>query len=400
MCGRISPSLAFGALALLAGVPATSPANATSLDKVVEEGDILPDGTTVQSIDWACGSGGSFRSCIAIGGSGAVAFYGSTSAGIDAIFSQKRVLVEDGDVLRDGSTPGIDANSIVGGLSSNGPGQLAFPGLDGTDRALFTRTGLVVKQGETLPDGTTASISFLGGVAIDARGSVSFHGSNAVFTENGRIARARDTLADGTLVGGISFFGGVARGGWSGRVAFHGFTNNRQAIFTQDGLVAEVGELPDGTPLDWIDLFGGLALDGRGEIAFHGRTAGYDAVFSQHGLIAKAGDILPDGTVLDAIRGEGGIAINHRGIIVFHGDTEGKGAVFSQHGLLAEEGDVLPDGTILDTIRAEGGIAINFRDQVAFHGEAGGKGAVFVVQSSAQIGPRHSIGSRHPKGRW
>jgi hypothetical protein len=378
MSGRIGPKLALGALALLAGVQSTPPANAGSLHKVVEEGEVLPDGSTVQTIDWACGSNRSFRPCIAIGGSGHVAFYGSTAAGVEAIFTQAGVLVENGGELPDGSTVGIDPSSIVGGLASNGRRRLAFPGLDGTDRALFTRTRLVVKQGETLPDGTAASINFLGGVAIVAQGGVSFHGSNAVFTDDGRITQARDTLPDGTVVGGISFFGGVASAGWTGRVAFHGFTDNRQAIFTQDGLVAEVGELPDGTALDSIDLFGGLAVNGRGEIAFHGRTAGHDAVFNQHGLIARAGDTLPDGTVLDAIQAEGGVAINGRGIVVFHGVTGGKGAVFTQYGLLAEEGEVLADGTVLERIRADGGVAINFRGEVAFHGEAAGKGAVFV----------------------
>jgi len=356
-------------------------ASASGLRKVVEEGDVLPDGTMVQTIEAACGEQGSFRPCVAIAARGLIAFYGLTGAGVAAVFTQRGLVVEDGEVLPDGMTLGIDTNTVVGGLASSLRAALAFPGLASADSAIFTPTGLVVKRGQTLPDGTTASINFLGGLAAGARGEVAFHGSNAVFTQNGRIARAGQQLPDGTVAKGISFFGGVAARGWSGRVAFQGFTDNQQAIFSQSGLVAKVGELADGTALDSINLFGGLAMGRHGVVVFHGRTEGHDAVFSQHGLLARAGDTLPDGTVLDAIRAEGGVAINRRGVVVFHGESGGRAAVFSQHGLLARAGDSLSDGTVLDAISAAGGVAISRRGRVAFHGETGGRRALFVVDS-------------------
>ncbi len=288
-------------------------------------------------------------------------------------------MVETGEMLPDDTTPGIDATTIVGGLARSLRG-LAFPALDGTTKALFTPAGLVVKQGDTLPDGSTASVNFLGGLAINARAQVAFHGSNAVYTQDGEIVQARQVLRDGTIASAISPFGGVASRGASNRVAFHGFTDNQQAIFTQDGLVAKVGLLPDGTRLQSINLFGGLAMSPRGELAFHGRTDGYDAVFNQWRLIARAGGRLRDGTRLGAIDADGGIAINRRGIVAFHGRSRGRPAVFTQEGLIARVGDRLRGGGRLEAIRADGGIAINRFGQVAFHGVTDGKPALFVAR--------------------
>ncbi len=366
------------AMAVLALLPMAA-AEASHLHKVAIEGEVLPDGTTLQSIVATCSQQAPFRPCVAIDAGGQVAFYGTTGDGTLAIFTQRGVVVETGEMLPDDTTLGMDTTTIVGGLARSLRG-LAFPGLDGTTRALFTPDGLVVKQGDTLPDGTTASLNFLGGLAINARAQVAFHGSNAVYTQDGEIVQARQVLPDGIAASAISPFGGIASRGISNRVAFHGFTDNQQAIFTQDGLVAKVGLLPDGTRLQSINLFGGLALSPRGEVAFHGRTDGYDAVFSQRGLIAKAGRRLRDGTRLSAILAEGGIAINGRGIVAFHGKTHRRQAVFTQKGLIAEVGDRLDGGGRLEAIRADGGIAINGFGEVVFHGVTDGKPALFVAR--------------------
>ncbi len=377
--------LSLGALVLLIGLlPVSAGADHYSLRKVAMEGQTLPDGTTLQTIVAACSEQAPFRPCVAISPGGRVAFYGTTGAGLDAIFTQRGVVVESGEDLPDGSTLGIDSSTIVGGLARN-IRDLAFPGLEvdtsnaSTTRALFTREGLVVKQGETLPDGTTASINFLGGLAINARAGTAFHGSNAVFTQDGTLVQARQELPDGTIAEGISFFGGVASGGPGGRVAFQGFTDNQLVIFTQDGLVAKAGALPDGTELQSIDPLAGVAMSPRGEVVFHGRTDGYDGVFNQRRLLARTGTRLRDGTKLDVIRPEGGIAVDHRGTVVFHGESHGKQAVFSQKGLIARVGDRIRGGGRLEAIRAEGGVAINSRGQVAFHGITDGKAAIFVT---------------------
>jgi hypothetical protein len=377
------PGLTLSAIAMLAWVPTVAP-EASDLHKVVVEGETLPDGTTLQTIVAACSEQAPFRPCVAISPGGRVAFYGTTGTGADAILTQHSVVVESDEVLPDGTTLGIDSSSIVGGLARN-IRTLAFPGLEvdtstsSTTNALFTPEGLVVKQGDTLPDGSTASINFLGGAAINARAQVAFHGSNAVFTQDGTLVGARQELPDGTIAKGISFFGGVASSGLSGRVAFQGFTDNQLVIFTQDGLVAKAGTLPDGTELQSIDPLASMAMSPRGEVVFHGRTDGYDAVFNQRRLLARAGTRLRHRTRLDAIRPEGGIAVNDRGIVVFHGESHGEQAVFSQKGLIARVGDRVRGGGRLEAIRAEGGIAINGRGQVAFHGVTGGKAAIFVT---------------------
>ena len=366
------------AIAVLAGLPTVAP-QAADLREVAIEGEVLPDGTTLQSIVTACSEQAPFRPCVAIGAGGRVAFYGTTGDGGLALFTQEGVVVETGEMLPDGTTLAIASTSIVGGLADSIQG-LAFPGLDDTTNALFTPAGLVVKNGATLPDGTTASLNFLGGLAIDARGRVAFHGVNAVFTQDGRQVVARQVLPDGIEASAISFFGGVASAGLRERVAFHGFTDNQQAIFTQNGLVARVGELPDGTDLQSIDLFGGLTVDRSGIIAFHGRTEGYDGVFTQLGLLARVGERLTDGAELEAILSAGGIASNARGTVAFHGETAGRQAVFTQHGVVARVGDVLRHDGRLEGIRAEGGVAINRFGHVAFHGVVDGRAALIVAR--------------------
>lgn len=369
--------LTLSAMAILAVLPMAAP-EASDLHKVAIEGEVFTDGTTVQSIVSRCSEAPPFRPCVTIGDVGQVAFYGTTGGGIPAIFTQWGVVVEDGELLPDGITIGIDSNTMVGGLARSVRG-FAFPGLDVDANALFTPRGLVVRNGAALPDGTTASLNFLGGLTIDARARVAFHGLNAVFTQNGRVVVARQVLSDGTEVRAISFFGGIANAGLRERVAFHGFTDNQQAIFTQGGLVTRVGELPDGTDLQWIDLFGGLTINRAGMIAFHGRTDGYDGVFSQLGLLARAGKRLKDGSKLEAILSAGGIASNARGVVAFHGETAGRQAVFTQHGVVAKVGDRLRRGGRLEAIHAEGGVAINRFGRVAFHGIVDGKDAVIVA---------------------
>jgi hypothetical protein len=378
-------ALALGALAtLIACFPANSWAHRSDLRAVVVEGDVLPDGTTLKTLVTACDDLEPYRPCLALGAGGLVAFYGTTGDGIPAIFTQRGVIVENGETLPDGTTLGIDDATGAAGLANSIRG-LAFAGLAATDptttkNALFTPQGVVVENGETLPDGSTASINFLGGLSIDARARVAFHGLNAVYTQEGLVVEARQVLPDGTEASAISFFGGVANSGLRDRVAFHGFTDNKQAIFTQRGLVAIVGLLPDGSYLQSIDLLGGLAMSPTGEVAFHGRTEGYDGVFSQRGLLARAGKRLRDGSKLEAIRAEGGIAINRRGTVAFHGVTRGKQAVLTQGGVLAKVGDRLRGGGTLEAISAKGGIAIDHLGQVAFHGITGGKPALFIAR--------------------
>lgn len=375
---NVHHALTLFAMAVLAVLPTVAP-QATDLRKVAIEGEVLPDGTTLQSIVAACSEQAPFRPCVAIDHRGRVAFYGTTGDGGLAIFTQRGLTVESGQMLPDNTTLGINSATVVGGLA-NSIRELAFPGLDSTTNALFTPRGVVVSQGDLLPDGTVASLNFLGGLTINGRAQVAFHGTNAVFTQDGRIVQARQVLPDGTAASAISPFGGVASRGFSSWVAFHGFTDNEQTIFTQDGVVAKVGELPDGRRLESITLFGGLAMSPRGEVVFHGRTEGYDAVFNQRGLIARAGRRLRDGTELTAIQAEGGIAINGRGIVAFHGVTRGRQAVLTQDGLVARVGDRVRGGGRLEAIRADGGIAINRFGLVAFHGVTAGKPALFVAR--------------------
>ena len=144
------------------------------------------------------------------------------------------------------------------------------------------------------------------------------------------------TLDDGTVLSTFRAQGEVAiNAGQSGdRVAFHGRTGRDKAVFTQAGLVAKVGDtLPDGTPLDEIEVNGGVAINVFGEVAFHGRTGGVKVVFISDGqtiqVVAKVGDNVDDGTTLSEINNTAGVAITPYGSeVAFHGKVGTTDAVF------------------------------------------------------------------------
>jgi hypothetical protein len=220
-------------------------------------------------------------------------------------------------------------------------GQVVFQGRTGGTAAVFTQDGLVVKEGDILPDGTTLDkISDTSGVAINDFGQVAFHGEvvdpaplgdtlSAVFTQDGLVVKEGDTLTDLNIVGAIRKNGGVAIN-LLGQVVFQGRTGGTAAVFTQDGLVVKEGDtLPDGTILDEISENGGVAINDFGQVAFHGRTGVTEAVFTQDGVVAKEGENLTDGTTtLEVISDTGGVAINNFGEVAFHGETSSGPAVF------------------------------------------------------------------------
>jgi hypothetical protein len=132
-------------------------------------------------------------------------------------------------------------------------------------------------------------------VAINLFGDVAFHGSvivpdagsdsvKAVFTQAGVIAKEGDILPGGTTLDEIEVNGGVAINVF-GEVAFHGRTDSVKAVFISDGqtiqVVAKVGDnVDDGTTLSEINNTAGVAITPYGsEVAFHGKVGTTDAVF-------------------------------------------------------------------------------------------------------------------------
>jgi hypothetical protein len=201
------------------------------------------------------------------------------------------------------NTPLDDINES-GGVAINDFDVVAFHGQSvfpdtGSDslKAVFTSEGLVVKEGTDLDEDTILDdINENGGVAINLLGEVAFHGD------------AIDPDAGGDSV---------------------------KAVFISDGettqVVAKEGDiLPDGTLIEEIEVNGGVAINVFGEVAFHGRTGGSKAVFTQNGLVAMVGDNLADGTTtLDEIWDTAGVAINPFGSqVAFHGKVGTTDAVF------------------------------------------------------------------------
>jgi hypothetical protein len=341
----------------------------TQAGKVAAEGDTLPDNTILAAFR------GQGEVAISSGQSGdRVAFHGQAESGptdTAAVFTQDGLVAKVGDTLSAGIT--VDDIDPEGKVAINNFDQVAFHGTAEIEGGLFDEQFrvVIISDGEEIREAV----------------------------------REASNLPDGTPLDDITESGGVAINDFD-EVAFHGQTvdpepggDSLKAVFTSDGLVAKEADiLPDGTLLDDIDENGGVAINLFGEVAFHGDAVVPDtggdsvkAVFTQDGLVAKVGDILPDGTTLEDIEVKGGVAINLFGDVTFHGRTGGVKAVFTQDGLVAKVGDNLSDGTTLDEIWDSGGVAINPYDhQVAFHGKAGAADAVFVGLAPIVVPPAES----------
>ena len=217
---------------------------------------------------------------------------------VRAVFTSARLVAQEGDTLPDDTFLEviIDSGGVaINDLNQVAFHGLT----DGLETAVFTSDALgvvavVAKAGDILPPDDTIldEINASGGVAINLFGDVAFHGRtpvdavfiDAVFIQYGRtqdalVVKVGDTLPDGTTLDEISVSGGVAIN-LHGEVAFHGKTGGRKAVFTQNGLVAKEGDnLIDGITLDQISDSAGVAINLFSEVAFHGRIGSNNAVF-------------------------------------------------------------------------------------------------------------------------
>jgi hypothetical protein len=385
------------------------------LIKVAAEGQALPNGTFLKEILLDGG--------VAINIEGQVAFAGRKDDGIDAVFTQDKLVVQEGETLPDNNVLVNFSNQGELAINAGNSGDLvAFHGQDGNgEDGVWTQDGLVVLEGATVGhDGSTTlnEISDEGKVAINYFNQVAFHGKSRIEPDKGGgferlrtvfISDGVETLAaalegfplpvDDAVVEEIKEVGGVAINLF-GQVAFHGDMVDLgapfKAVFTSDEMVAAVdgNTLGDGaTILVDINEFGGVAINLFGQVAFHGDGVDPErgsetvkAVFTQDEMVVAEGDILPDGTLVEEINVNGGVAINVFGDVAFHGRTGGVKAVFTQNGLVAKVGDNLNDGTTLDEIWDIAGVAINPYDrQVAFHGKVGTTNAVFVGEAPVVV---------------
>ena len=265
-----------------------------NVSKVAAEGDTLPDGTKLFAIYLDGG--------VAINLFGEVAFFGS-SGNIPSVYSQNGVVVHHGETLPDGTR--VRSIFTTGGVAINLLGQVAFHGNGGNDPVsalnpnVFTQAGQVAERWDPLPDGTIpAEINDYGGVAINLFGQVAFHSKievegqttwvPAVLTQDGLVVKEGDTLPDGSILEDLSETGGVAINDF-GLVAFHGGIGSTEVVFTQNGLVAKEGDnLSDGTTtLEEISDTGGVSINAVGEVAFLGKINNFIAVFVGEAPVAE-----------------------------------------------------------------------------------------------------------------
>jgi hypothetical protein len=281
----------------------------TQAGRVAAEGDTLADGTTLATLDEIDAAGK-----VAINNFDQVAFHGKIETeGAIAGEKFRAVFISDGKttrlVAREGTDPpvGPPLAEILesGGVAISDSNEVAFhgrvvnPDFGGDSlEAVFSTDGLVAWEASELPDGTTLDdINADGGVAINLFEEVAFHGSVVD-------AGAGSDAVKAVLTGEVSTGAEV--------------------------VVKEGDTLPDGTTVDEINVHSGVAINVYGDVVFHGRTGGVKAVFTQNGLVAKVGDTLADGTTtLKEIWEDAGVAINPYGFeVAFHGKVDSTDAVF------------------------------------------------------------------------
>jgi len=326
--------------------------------QVAAEGDTLPDGSILATFrdEGEVAIGASQSGDI-------LAFHGQDDANTDSVFTQEGIVAAESQTLPDGTLieeiddTGKVAVNDFGEVAFHGKIEIGDDLLDReTFRAVFTSLGLAAREATTLPDGATIEeINENGGVSINEFGEVAFHGFvvnpdggfdslKAVFTSAGLVVREGDTLPDGTLLDDIEVNGGVDMNVF-GEAAFHGDviapaagSDAVKAVLTQEGVVVREGDtLPDGTIVDEINVNAGVGINFFSDVVFQGRTGDIKAVFTQDGLVAKEGDTLADGTVLNGISDSAGVAINFFGQVAFHGLAGSVDAVLV--GQLPEDGD-------------------------------------------------------------
>jgi hypothetical protein len=292
--GKVAISAGWsGEMVAFHGQTSSSNAVFTQDGPVTKVGDTLPDNGIVENIYDGGKVAINNMNQVALHGK---VKYGSGlgSEEFRAVFTSEGVKVRENQVLNGDQ---VEAINESGGVAIDFFGNVAFhgklklgSGLDSEEfRAVFTSDGLIAAEGSPLLDETiVGTIDVNAGVAMNIVGDVAFIGQvfdpfsgtdmvRAVFTQDGLVVKVGDKLADGTTLEEISD-GGVAINA-RGIVAFHGRTGGVKGVFTQHGLVAKVRDnLADSTTLNDIFPNGGVTINFYGDVAFHGRTGSTDAV--------------------------------------------------------------------------------------------------------------------------
>jgi len=185
-------------------------------------------------------------------------------------------------------------------------------------------------------------------------------GRGAIFI-NEEIIATHGTVIDGRTITGVDFRPAINN---AGTVAYVGWYEGHEgkAIFTQDELVVERGQVIDGLALG--SLFR-VQIHDDGTIAYSSGIVGQSvAIFTQDRLVVQSGYAVPDGPFIinDVIDGRiiGGdihsFGISDDGEIAFFGVTATEDGtplelgLFTQNRVLVESGDII-DGKMVGAFR-------------------------------------------------
>lgn len=278
--------------------------------------------------------------------------------GVQAADYTLSVVAKTGDTLPDGSTIGIHIFSRS--IALNDAGQVAFHGTiqDVMNKeALYTQDGIVVKTGDTLPDGAMLHTLMRESSAINTTGQIAFVGRTdpsgglSILTQEGVVMEPGDTLPDGSIfVGALAYDSGIAIND-AGLVACFGAIESSVpsvsnfVLLTQEGVVAADGStLEDGSTVQQLIEYA-VDSNNRGQVAFIGyppSQPGVAAVYTQAGLVATEGDPVSDGSTLGWIM-PWVVRINNPGqVVFFDGDSLGRLRIIRADPM-DTDGDGVPD---------------------------------------------------------
>ncbi|MEM6552735.1 MAG: PEP-CTERM sorting domain-containing protein [Planctomycetota bacterium] len=188
---------------------------------------------------------------------GTVYFTAETTTGIKALFTQSGVVLTEGQTL-DGETVGALGSGANENLDVNAAGQIALIGNpSGSDRQVLTDSQFFTPSGGTLTDGTAVVFINAADVGIDGNGTPYFYGGFGpggdvgLATPDGVLLSLGDTIEGTPIDLGFGEFD-VAE---DGTVVFANFDDSFdiEGVYTLDRSVALVG-----------DLIGGLTFTGLG----------------------------------------------------------------------------------------------------------------------------------------
>ncbi|MEM1228738.1 MAG: hypothetical protein AAGJ40_23890, partial [Planctomycetota bacterium] len=206
-------------------------------------------------------------------------------------------------VAREGDTVGGLPISDLGTARINDNGLIAFSGSSGSTSAVWSTSGVLLAEGQSLGGGVNLPDFDTFNFALNNAGQVGVSGavnSQGVFTSSGIAITAGSTIGGQTITGNFGSNVALADDGTSFFIADVGTTTT---VFNANSILAQEGQTIGGVALNDIGnelLNGAFAIDDAGNAIFYNNadffnSPGPPAVVSTAGFALEQGSSFPTG---------------------------------------------------------------------------------------------------------